>query len=373
MLEKTKLTSSNSSSLRFNTQNNKSQKLIVSAAIYARVSSPNQKNNYSINEQITQCRNFIKQRQWITKYIFFDEESGNTINRPKFQLMLQKAKQGCFDVIVFWKLDRFCRSLVDLVNIERLLRNYEVALSSVTEYVDTTTSVGRFNFRSIGSVAELEREIIGERARLGLHALAKEHKWPNNHPPLGFDKGRNGKLVVNKQEAGLVLKIFKMYSKEKSMPHVAFKLNSIGIKTKLGKKWNSRAIHDILTNKLYFGEYNVAGVCAKINEYAIVPKDLFEQIQEIRLRYRIGKAKRPPMCEIRRNSQIDKIFNQFLYTLYHDQQNQDKRKVDQKIKTVKSEKELFKLLQKGWDLVKTNGDMFTIAKNPKSVELLNPS
>jgi len=178
MFETTQLTSVNSS-LSANVNNGISKKLIVRAAIYARISSPNQKNNYSINEQITQCRYFIKQRRWTTKYIFFDEESGNTVNRPKFQLMLQKAKQGYFDVIVFWKLDRFCRSLVDLVNIERLLRSYGIGLSSVTEYVDTTTSVGRFNFRSIGSVAELERELIGERARLGLHALAKEHKWPN--------------------------------------------------------------------------------------------------------------------------------------------------------------------------------------------------
>jgi site-specific DNA recombinase len=357
------------SGLRYSTQTNKNQIIIVKAAIYARVSSPNQKNNYSINEQITQCRNFIKQRRWITKYIFFDEESGSTINRPKFQLMLEKAKQGCFDVIIFWKLDRFCRSLVDLVNIERLLRSYGIALSSVTEYVDTTTSVGRFNFRSIGSVAELERELIGERARLGLHALAKEHKWPNNHPPLGYDKERNGKLVVNKEEAGLVLKIFKMYTKEKSMPQVAFNLNSNGIKTKLNKKWNSRAIHDILINKLYLGKYNVAGVCKQINEYQIIPKELFEQIQEIRLRYRMGKAKRPPMCGIRRNRQIDKIFNQFLSNL-HDFQRHRKLTTSQKIKIVKSEKKLFKFLSKGWNLIKIEEDVFTIAKkqNRRTVE-----
>ena len=149
----------------------------IRAAIYARISSLNQKFNYSINEQIDCCQKYIEQRGWITKYLFYDEcERAKTMDRTKFQLMVEKAKLGCFDVIVFWKIDRFCRSLADLVNVERTLRECGVSLSSVTEFIDTTTSVGRFNFRSVGSVAELESEIISERARLGLNGLAKAHK-----------------------------------------------------------------------------------------------------------------------------------------------------------------------------------------------------
>ena len=201
----------------------------IFAAIYARTSSPNQRFNYSIKEQVHRCWEYSEQRGWIVRYVFVDEgESGGTTKRPKFQLMMEKARTGRFDVIVFWKLDRFCRSLVDLVNVERVVREWKVGLCSVTEYIDTMTSIGRFNFRSIGSVAELERELIGERARLGLYALAKEHKWPNPHPPLGYDKGKDGMLLVNESEVKLVRKIFKMYLRERSMPQVAFKLNKEG-------------------------------------------------------------------------------------------------------------------------------------------------
>ena len=199
---------------------------VVFAAIYARTSSPNQKSNYSIEGQVNQCWSYCQQRRWVVRYVFIDEcQSGGTIERPKFKLMLEKARNSEIDVIVFWKLDRFCRSLVDLVNIERMLRSYGVGLCSVTEFIDTTTPVGRFNFRNLASVAELERELIGERARLGLHALAREHKWPNPHPPLGYDKNEDGTLITNSSEAKLVRKIFNMYIREKSMAQVAFLLN----------------------------------------------------------------------------------------------------------------------------------------------------
>ena len=286
------------------------------AAIYARTSSPNQRFNYSIREQVHRCWKHCEQRGWIVKYVFVDEgESGGTIERPKFQLMLEKARAGIFDVIVFWKLDRFCRSLVDLVNVERALREWEVGLCSVTEYIDTTTSIGRFNFRSIASVAELEKELIGQRARLGLHALAKEHKWPNPHPPLGYDKGEDGKLIVNESEAKLVRKIFGMYLQQKSMPQVAFQLNKEGILTKKNKKWNARAVRDVLTNGIYIGRYKVAGVKSYVEEYRILHDSLFKRVSETRLRYKRRGAERPPMPEERRTAKIERVFSRYLELL----------------------------------------------------------
>ena len=289
---------------------------LIYSAIYARTSSPNQRFNYSIQEQVDRCWRFCEERGWIVKYVFIDEcESGGTVERPKFQQMLEKAKEGRFNVIVFWKLDRFCRSLVDLVNIERKLRGWGVSLCSVTEFIDTTTPVGRFNFRNLASVAEFERELIGERARIGLYALAKEHKWPNPHPPLGYNKDEKGRLVVDGKEAKLVKRIFKMYLHLKSMPQVAFELNKEGIETKKGKRWNARAVRDILTNEIYTGRYKVAGFEDCVDEYRIIDDELFKKVNQVRLRYRAGGAKRPPMPNDRRTMKIEKIFSRYLQFL----------------------------------------------------------
>ena len=285
---------------------------VVFAAIYARTSSPYQKSNYSIEGQVNQCWSYCQQRGWIVRYVFIDEcQSGGTIERPKFQLMLERAKNGEIDVIVFWKLDRFCRSLVDLVNIERMLRSYGVGLCSVTEFIDTTTPVGRFNFRNLASVAELERELIGERARLGLHALAREHKWPNPHPPLGYDKNEDGTLVINLSEAKLVRKIFNMYIREKSMAQVAFLLNKEGIRTKRGGKWNARAVRDIITNNLYIGDFCVAGVKEHVEKYRILSDEIFQEAQRIRRRFERKGAKRPLMPLERKGVKIEDMIRRY--------------------------------------------------------------
>ena len=288
-------------------------------AIYARTSSPNQRFNYSIEQQVSECWRYCDERGWITKYVFVDQcQSAKTIERPKLQLMFEKAKAREFHIIVFWKIDRFCRSLVDLVNVERTLKQCGVELCSVTEFIDTTTSVGRFNYRNLASVAELEGELIGERARLGLYGLARENKWPNPHPPLGYDKDQNGKLKINENEAELVHKIFRMYICEKSMPQVAFKLNTQKNPTKKNGKWNARAVRDVLTNRIYKGEYHVAGVESRVDGCRIVTDDLFNEANEMMLRYRSGRAERRRMPEDRKMMKIDNLFNtyhQFLQEL----------------------------------------------------------
>lgn len=268
----------------------------VFAAIYSRTSSPNQRFNHSIEEQINQCWNACSKRGWIVKYVFIDEcQSGSSVERPKFQLMLEKAKAGKFNVIVFWKLDRFCRSLVDLVNVEDTLRQWGVELCSVTEFIDTTTSVGRFNYRNLASVAELERELIGERARLGLYALARECKWPNPHPPFGYNKDDEGKLIINKDEGRLVRRIFKIYIAKRSMPQVAYELNKESISARKKGRWNAQAVREILTNPIYAGRYRVAGVENQVKACRIVTDETFREASETMQRYKIGKAERPPM------------------------------------------------------------------------------
>ena len=290
--------------------------LVVRAALYARTSSPNQRFNYSIDEQIACGRKYAEQRGWIVTHIFFDEsERAETIDRPKFQLMLQKAKSGCFDVIIFWRIDRFCRSLVDLVSVERLLREYKVGLCSVTEHIDTSTSVGRFNFRSIGSVAELEAELIGERARMGLHAFAKKHRWPNGRPPLGYERSSEGRLKVSRKEAELVWKIARTYLCEKSMPHVAFLLNNEGILTKKGKRWTAAAVRDILTDEIYVGIYEVASVRDYVQEYRILDDRTFIAVNETRLRYKTKGNRKSSIPKDRKSEKIEKMFGKYLELL----------------------------------------------------------
>jgi site-specific DNA recombinase len=283
----------------------------IIAAIYARVSSPKQMDNYSLDEQMRICRERCELMGWKVRYIFKDVITAENTDRPMFKMMMEKAKLGRFDVLVFWRLDRLCRSLIDAIRVERELREYGVALHSVTEQIDTTTPVGRFNFRNLASAAELERDLIRERTKMGKYASALQHKWPNKSPPLGYRVRDDRKLEIVEEEARLVRRIFKMYIETKSMPQVAFLLNKEGIRTKEGNEWTARAVREILCNEIYIGMFKVAGVEAYIKEYRIIEDNLFEKSKEIRLRFKRGEGKREPMPEERKKGMIDRIFDEY--------------------------------------------------------------
>ena len=127
----------------------------IRAAVYARTSSPSQRFGHSIGEQVRQCVQRCQMQGWEVQYVFRDEaKSGKDTDRPMFQQMLDRARQGAFDVLLFWKLDRFSRSIHHAVRLEKQFREWGVALHSVTEQLDTTTPAGQFNFRNIANAAE---------------------------------------------------------------------------------------------------------------------------------------------------------------------------------------------------------------------------
>ena len=282
---------------------------LSNAVIYARTSAIKPGFHYSIDEQVSRCWNRCKQQDWEVKFVFTDEgESGKNTDRPGFQDMLEKAELGYFDVVVFWKLDRFCRSLTDLVTTEEQLDKCGVALQSVTEYIDTASPVGRFNFRNLASAAELESDLTSQRVRIGMHGMAKEHRWPNNQPPLGYDLADDQTLETNTEEVEIVHRIFRLYLKHRSMPKVAYKLNETGSTTKRDNEWSRLSVRKILSNNLYRGQYQVGEYQEYVEEYRIMSDALFDAVAETRYRFRHESTE---MDEERKKSKAKNVLDKF--------------------------------------------------------------
>jgi DNA invertase Pin-like site-specific DNA recombinase len=100
-----------------------------------------------------------------------DAKSGATMNRPALRRVLKKLSPG--DTLIVWKLDRFARSLKDLIAMLDDLRARNVKFRSLTEQIDTETPTGRAMWQMIGVFAELERNFIAERTREGIKAARK--------------------------------------------------------------------------------------------------------------------------------------------------------------------------------------------------------
>ncbi len=286
---------------------------LLRAAIYARTSSTSRGEGYSLDEQVKRAIDRCQSLGWEVVFIYRDEaESGANTDRPMFQTMLDVAKRQAFDVVVFWKLDRFSRSLMHAVQLEEELREHGVYLYSVTEQIDTTSATGRFNFRNLASAAEFERDMIKQRTRIGLNGLAKEGKWPNNNPPLGYSLTDENHLEIDKKDSELVTDIFEMYIEKRSMPDVASQLNYRGYRTSEGNEWSPRAVGDILRNDIYRGIYEFGDISEHFPEYQIIDDEMFEWVTNIRMRFQQDSTARSHMPSSRKERLVGEMYERYL-------------------------------------------------------------
>ena len=100
--------------------------------------------------------------------IYTDQLSGATAERPGLQDAMDYARNG--DVLVVWRLDRFGRSLKDLIAKVETLKDKGVEFKSLKENLDTTSSAGRLQFHIFAALAEFERDLNRERTMAGLRA-----------------------------------------------------------------------------------------------------------------------------------------------------------------------------------------------------------
>jgi putative DNA-invertase from lambdoid prophage Rac len=134
------------------------------AALYARVSTHDQQ---TLGMQVEAMMAYISDRGWNVAQQIKDVGSGAK-DRPGRELLLKAARRREVDVVVVWRLDRWGRSLPDLVVTLRELTGLGVGFVSLTEALDLTTPAGRAMARLLAVFAAFEREVLGERVRAGL-------------------------------------------------------------------------------------------------------------------------------------------------------------------------------------------------------------
>lgn len=134
------------------------------AAIYARVSTQDQR---TLPMQIQTLRKYAQDRGWKVVIEIRDTASG-AMDRPRRDEILRAARKREIDTVLVWKLDRWGRSLIDLMASLRELTELGVGFVSVTEALDLTTTTGRAMSGMLAIFADYEREILRERVKMGM-------------------------------------------------------------------------------------------------------------------------------------------------------------------------------------------------------------
>jgi hypothetical protein len=126
--------------------------------------------------------------------------------------------------------------------VEDLFLARKIELHSVSESLDTSTPHGRFVLTLLGGLAQMERELIGERTK-GALAYKWERKQPTSHPPLGFRaNGCRERMVPIPRELVIVRRILRHWRLGQSYRAIAANLDADGVPTKQGGRWHHSTI-----------------------------------------------------------------------------------------------------------------------------------
>jgi putative DNA-invertase from lambdoid prophage Rac len=147
------------------------------ASLYARVSTHDQQ---TLGLQVEAMTAYLNDRRWDLVSQVKDVGSGAK-DRAGRESLLRAARRREIDVVVVWRLDRWGRSLTDLVVTLRELTDVGVGFVSLTEALDLTTPAGRAMAGMVAVFAEFEREILRERVRAGIAQARKEGR-PHGRP-----------------------------------------------------------------------------------------------------------------------------------------------------------------------------------------------
>lgn len=252
-------------------------------AIYVRVSTTEQaESGYSIDEQIEKLESYAKIRDWKVVGIYKDAGfTGSNINRPEMTRLIADVQLNKIDTVLVYKLDRLSRSQKDtLYLIEDVFLKNGLNFVSLSENFDTDSPFGKAMIGMLAVFAQLEREQITERMKMGKLGRAKSGKTMSwGFKTFGYDLV-GSELVINQLEASIVRKAFDLYASGVATTRLYRLLNEEG---HIGKEkpWSYRTIRNVLENPVYAGFVRYNNHIFEGTHEPIISKEIYDKVQSM--------------------------------------------------------------------------------------------
>lgn len=283
------------------------------AIIYARVSTDDQRNNYSIPSQVAEIKKYIEAKGYAlvgNRFVdpetgqdaasgtpaFVDDYSSRELSRPALDAAYEYLELYGYDVVVVYSIDRLDRDPYKL-------RTHEYGFikgGAIVEYVKgdyAETPDGQFMKTVVGAAAKLDNDWRTERFNRGKRQKARRGLFVAGRAPYGYEINREapGGLAVVEKDAGIVKWIFESYVKDSlSLYGIVDALNQSKAKPQNGGIWQKSTIAHMLVNSTYAGtayynkyernerklELRDRAEWIEIKTTGILAPDLFEAAQE---------------------------------------------------------------------------------------------
>ncbi len=284
---------------------------------YARVSTDHEEQKTSYEAQVDYYTDYIKRHEdWEFVSVYTDEgiSATSTTKRDGFNQMVADALNGHIDLIITKSVSRFARNTVDSLTTIRKLKEHKVECYFEKENIWTFDSKGELLLTIMSSLAQEESRSISENVTWGQRKRFADGKVTVPFKRfLGYDRGPDGNLVINEEQAVIVRRIYGMFLQGRSPFAIARELTREDIPTPGGKKnWAGSTVKSILTNEKYKGdallqkvytvdflskkkkinEGEVPQYYVKHNHDAIIEPELFARAQEQMVLWKSGEKRR---------------------------------------------------------------------------------
>jgi site-specific DNA recombinase len=205
----------------------------MQAVGYVRVSTEDQaRDGVSMDAQQAKLEAYALVKDWTLVQVIRDEGySAKHLRRPGLEELITLVTSRQVEAVIVYKLDRLTRSVSDLDKLVRLLDRHDVALVSLQESLDATTTTSRLMMNLLASVSQWEREVIGERTRDALQHLKVQGK-------------RYCHTVY--ADAEVISLMHQLRAQGYSYARIADHFNQAGIPTALGKPWQAMVVWGIV-------------------------------------------------------------------------------------------------------------------------------
>ncbi len=275
------------------------------AAAYARVSTDHEDQLSSCEAQVSYYTNFIRENkdlEFVNVYIDEGITGTSTTRRKGFKQMISDALSGKIDLIITKSVSRFARNTVDSLSTIRLLREHGVECFFEKENIRTFDGKGELMLTIMSSLAQEESRSISENCTWGQRKRFADGKVSVPFSRfLGYDRGADGGLIVNDEQAAVVRRIYKMFLEGNSPHGIARILTAERIPAPGGqRKWYGATVASILSNEKYKGDALLQKVFTvdyltktkrlnrgELPQYyieedhkPIIPEDIYEEVQK---------------------------------------------------------------------------------------------
>jgi len=231
----------------------------IKVAAYCRVSTDQEDQLHSFDAQVDYYTRYIQDHaEYEMAGIYADEgiSGTNTKKREQFRQMIADCEAGKIDLVITKSISRFARNTQDCLQYSRQLKNLGIGIIFEKEKINTLDSTGELLFTILSSLAQDESRNISENCKWGIRTKFKNGEMHlNTNKFLGYDKDENGKLVINKEQAKTVKRIYQEFLWGRNPQEIARGLEEDGVLGCNGQtKWYTSTVIGILKNEKHMGD-----------------------------------------------------------------------------------------------------------------------